>query len=105
MEYNLATYFLVNDGSDYVNGLSQTPRHWWKGFGVNLGDALGPRERSSRGLWTRRFSNGVVYTVEPGAPTQTINLPEPMHSAEWGNVTAVTLAAQQGAVLQRGFTR
>jgi hypothetical protein len=104
-EYNLATYFLVNDGNDYVNGLNQTPGNWWKGFNVKLGEALGPRERSSSGIWTRRFSNGVVYTLEPGAATQTIQLAEPMRSAEWGRVTSVTLAAQQGAVLVKGHAR
>jgi hypothetical protein len=37
--------------------------------------------------------------VEPGAATQTIKLGKPMHSAEWGTVESVTLAAKQGAVL------
>ena len=31
MEYNLATYLLINDGGDFVNGLNQTPRQWWGG--------------------------------------------------------------------------
>jgi hypothetical protein len=99
MEYNLATYFLASDGSDFVGGENQSPQSWWNGFNVKLGDALGPRERSPSGVWTRKFSGGVVYTVEPGAPTQTIRLGKPMHSAQWGSVEALTLAPGQGAVL------
>jgi hypothetical protein len=99
MEYNLATYFLINDGKDFVNGVNQFPTNSWPGFDVSLGSAITHRERSASGLWTRRFSGGVVYTVEPGAATQTIKLGKPMHSAEWGTVESVTLAARQGAVL------
>jgi hypothetical protein len=97
-EYNLATCLLVNDGGDFVNQAQQKLR-WWRGFRVDLGSALGPRERSSSGVWSRSFSGGVVYTVEPGAPTQTIQLGRRMRSAEWGKVESVTLAAGQGAVL------
>jgi hypothetical protein len=99
MEYNLATYMLLNDGGDYVTGSQLTPLTWWNGFDVNLGPALGPREREPGGLWTRRFSGGVAYTVEPGAAAQTINLGKTMRSAQWGNVQSLTLAAGQGAVL------
>jgi hypothetical protein len=99
MEYNLATYFLINDGGDYVTGTDQTPAGWWNGFDVNLGNALGPRERLSGGVWTRRFSAGVVYTVEPQAPAQTIALGRTMHSAQWGDLSSLTLGAGQGAVL------
>jgi hypothetical protein len=99
MEYNLATYFLITDGRDFVNGVNQFPTNQWPGFDVNLGGATTDRERSATGLWTRRFSGGVVYTVEPGAATQTIKLGKPMHSGEWGTVESVTLAAKQGAVL------
>jgi hypothetical protein len=99
MEYNLATYLLINDGRDFVNGVNQFPTNQWPGFDVNLGGATTQRERSPSGVWTRRFTGGVVYTVEPGAATQTIKLGKPMHSAEWGTVESVTLAAKQGAVL------
>jgi hypothetical protein len=99
MEYNLATYFLARDGGDFVGGENQSPLSWWKGFNVQLGEALGPRERSPSGVWSRKFSGGVVYTVEPGASTQTIPLGKSMHSAEWGSVESVTLGPGQGAVL------
>jgi hypothetical protein len=98
MEYNLATCLLINDGKDFVNAARQKSR-FWRGFAVNLGAPLGGRERSSSGVWSRRFAGGLVYTVEPGAAAQTINLPKRMRSAEWGKVSAVTLAPEQGAVL------
>lgn len=98
-EYNLATYFLINDGSDYVNGERQRPHHWWRGFSVDLGEALGPRERLANGVWRREFSGGIVYTVSPGYGAQTIQLPQRMRSAAWGKGTSVTLAGGQGAVL------
>ena len=100
-DYNIATYFLFDDGDDYINGVEQTPGNWWPGYDVNLGDALGPRERSASGLWTRRFTRGVAYTVEPGGATQTIRLGKLMHSAEWGDVESVTLKERQGAVLEK----
>jgi hypothetical protein len=99
LEYNLATCLLVNDGGDYVNTGGVKPRRFWKGFAADLGAALGPRERSSSGLWSRHFAAGVVYTVEPGAPTQTVRLGKRMHSAQWGTVESVTLGSEQGAVL------
>jgi hypothetical protein len=99
MEYNLATYLLANDGGDMVNGYDQTPAHWWPGFNVNLGQAVTKRERSPTGVWKRVFSGGVVYVVEPGASRQRIKLGKSMHSAQWGTVASVTLAAGQGAVL------
>jgi hypothetical protein len=99
MEYNVATYLLGNDGGDFVNGTEQTPRNWWTGFDVDLGNALTARERSSAGVWSRAFANGMVYAVEPGAATQTIKLPKKMHSAEWGAVESLKLSAGQGAVL------
>jgi hypothetical protein len=97
-EYNLATYFMFNDGHDYF-GVTQTPRNWWRGFSVNLGDAASPRKRSATGVWTRSFATGVVFTVEPGAPTQTIVLPRPMKTVSGDTVSSISVAASHGAVL------
>src|SRR5438128_2758934 len=101
MEYNLAAYFLISTGKDYVSGggSSQTIKSFWAGWSVNLGEATGPRERSSLGLWSRRFTGGVVYLLEPGAATQTIILPSTMHSVTLGSVSSITLSARQAAVL------
>jgi hypothetical protein len=103
MEYNLAAYFLISTGRDYVRdgGASQNVKSFWPGWSVNLGEASGPRERAGTGLWTRRFSAGVVYLLEPGAATQTINLPATMRSATLGSVSSITLSARRAAVLVR----
>jgi len=98
-DYELGTYLLVNDGGDFI-GSHITPPEWWAGYDADLGDALGGRERSASGLWKRRFTGGVVYTVEPGGATQTIRLGKQMHSAQWGDVETITLKARQGAVLE-----
>ena len=65
----------------------------------NRDHPLRARERLTGGLWRRRFSGGVVYTVEPGATAKTITLPTTMRSAEWGEVQSLTLDAKEGAVL------
>jgi len=80
-------------------GASQTVSNLWPGWEVNLGEAAGPRERSSSGLWKRSFGGGAAYLLEPGAATQTVALPRPMHSATLGTVTSITLSARQAAVL------
>jgi len=98
-EYNLATYFLLNDGHDFINGTQQTPRNLWPGFTVKLGEATSPRVRSPQGVWTRSFPNGVVFSVEPGAPTQTIVLLAPMKTVSGETVSSITVAAAHGAVL------
>ena len=101
IEYNLAAYFLISTGRDYISdgGAKQNVKSFWQGWSVNLGEAVGPRERSPAGLWSRRFEKGVVYLLEPEAALQTISLPATMHSATLGSVTSVTLSARQGVVL------
>jgi hypothetical protein len=99
MEYNEATYLLGNDGGDFIDGHDQTPESWWPGFDVNLGAALGLRERERSGLWKRRFSGGIVYALEPGASARTIALSKTMTSVEWGTVASITLGPEEGAVL------
>ncbi len=98
-EFNQASILLANDGKDTVNGVNQTPLSMWPGFDANLGAATSPRERSSSGVWHRTFTGGAVYTVEPGAATQTITLPAAMHTVTGQTVTQITLAASRGVVL------
>jgi hypothetical protein len=101
MEYGLAAYLLISTGRDFVSGggASQTVSSFWPGWQVNLGEATSARERASSGLWKRSFRGGMVYLLEPGAATQTVALPAPMHSATLGTVTSITLSARQAAVL------
>jgi hypothetical protein len=99
-EYSLATYYLVNDGLDYIGFAKQSPSSQYPGLLLNIGNATSPRERSSSGVWKRSFAKGVAYTVEPGAATQTITLAKPMKRLDGTTVSSVTLAPANGAVLQ-----
>jgi hypothetical protein len=102
LEYTLAGYFLVNNGNDLVTvSNSQTVTHFWRGWSVSLGEAQGPRTRSSEGLFERKFTRGLVYLNEPGASTKTITLPSPMKNVAGQTVTSVTLQASSAAVLRK----
>lgn len=98
MEYNEATYLLINDGHDYINGQRQTPQNWWPGFDVDLGGSTGERA-SWNGLLRRDFSGGMTLVNPPGSPTRTVTLPSPMRTVAGATVTSVTLAPASGAVL------
>jgi hypothetical protein len=99
MEYNTASYLLVTDGHDYVNGSNQGPSNWWPGFSANLGEATSGRVRAANGVWSRFFTGGRAYTLEPGASTQTIQLGQTMHRVNGEAVTSVTLESAHGVVL------
>jgi hypothetical protein len=98
MEYNEATYLLINDGHDYINGQQQTPQSWWPGFDVDLGEAAGSRY-SWNGVLRRDFAGGVSLVNPPGSPTVTVSLPGPMRTAAGSQVSSVTLGPAAGAVL------
>jgi hypothetical protein len=98
MEYNEATYLLINDGHDYINGSRQTPLNWWGGFSVNLGQATD--ERHAWGNVLRRdFTGGMTLVNPPGSSAQTVSLPTAMQTTTGATVTSVTLAPASGAVL------
>jgi hypothetical protein len=102
-EYNLATYFLDNDGGDYISASEGSPENWWPGNDIALGSSLSARERSSAGLWKRQFTGGVVFTLEPGATGSETVQARP--GTQWLNtaneaVTEVTLTPGTGAVLR-----
>jgi hypothetical protein len=102
MEYTLATELLGNQGYDHYStaGKYALPPTWWTGSDVDLGEAISARQRSSAGVWTRSFSHGVVFALEPGAATQTIVLPVPMRTVSGETVSSVTLTAAHGVVLR-----
>jgi Hypothetical glycosyl hydrolase family 15 len=101
-QYTLAGYFLVNNGNDLVTGNnSQRVTNFWRGWGVNLGEAEGPRSRTPAGLFERKFTHGLVYLNEPGATTKTIALPSAMKNVAGKTVTSITLSASSGAVLRK----
>jgi Hypothetical glycosyl hydrolase family 15/Bacterial Ig domain len=99
-EYNLAGYFLINDGGDYVSSAyGSLPGSWWSGFDTNLGDAKGGRYLWN-GVWRRDFTNGIVLLNEPGATTKTLSLGATYTTVSGAAVSSVTLAASRGAVLK-----
>jgi hypothetical protein len=101
MEYNLAGYFLVTDGNDYVyTDGGSNPSNWWAAYDTNLGNAKGPRYQWN-GLWRRDFDNGFVLLNEPGATPKTVGLGGTFKTTAGTSITSVTLPASQGAVLQK----
>jgi hypothetical protein len=98
-EYNLAGYFLINDGRDYVGSYIGTmPSNWWKGYDTDLGDAKGGRYQWN-GVWRRDFTRGFVLLNEPGASTKTLSLGGSYKNTAGNTVTSVTLGGTRGAVL------
>lgn len=98
MEYSLANYLLVNAGKDGVGEISQGPDSWWKGWDTDLGTATSGRY-DWQGTIRRDFTGGIVLVNEPGAPTRTVTLPQPMTTIDGATVTTVTVGAGRGAVL------
>ncbi len=99
-EYNLAGYFLISDGQDFVSTtVGSTPGNWWSGYDTNLGDAKGARYLWNRG-WRRDFTNGFVLLNEPGASTKTLSLGGTFTTTSGQRVSSVTLGATRGAVLR-----
>lgn len=101
-EYSLAGYLLISDGNDYVSAGGMTPDHWWRGFDLNLGPALGPRQRQADGTLRRQFAGGVAIVSEPGGPSRTVRLSHPMRRIDGAVTSSLTLAPATGAVLLKG---
>jgi hypothetical protein len=98
-EYNLAGYFLINDGRDYVSStLGALPSNWWNGYDTDLGDATSGRYLWN-GVWRRDFTKGFVLLNEPGASTKTLSLGGSYKNRAGTFVSSVTLGASRGAVL------
>jgi hypothetical protein len=98
-EYSLASYFLISAGNDGISAGGMTPTHWWSGFDVNLGDAIGPRTKSD-GVLRRDFTGGMALVDEPGASSQTVTLPRTMLNLDGRRVNSVTLVPASGVVLK-----
>jgi hypothetical protein len=98
IEYALAAYLLISSGNDAVSAGGMTPVHWWPGFDVNLGEALGPR-RLWGGVLRRDFIRGITLVNEPGAETKHLKLPTAMRDLAGRVLTSVSLPPATGAVL------
>jgi hypothetical protein len=101
MEYNLAGYFLVTDGNDFVyTDGGSNPSNWWSAYDITLGNAKGARYQWN-GLYRRDFDNGFVLLNEPGSATKTVSLGGTFKNTAGATVGNVTLGASQGAVFQK----
>jgi hypothetical protein len=98
-EYNLAGYFLINDGRDYVSStLGSLQSNWWRGYDTDLGDAKGGRYMWN-GVWRRDFTRGFVLLNEPGSSTKSLSLGGSYKNIAGNTVTSVSLGGSRGAVL------
>jgi hypothetical protein len=97
--YGLASYFLLSSGRDALaNDAATRPDAFWKGYGVGIGAALGPRYRAG-GVWRRDFAGGVVLVNEPGAPARTVEVGPGLRDIDGVGRSSVTLGAASGEVL------
>ena len=101
-DYELATYFLINNGNDLLGAdgdrSRMNPDNFWSGYSVNLGAALGQRYLDS-GVFRRDFKCGVVLVNQPEQPDRTIALAQSMTDLNGRSVRSVTLTAAEGEVL------
>jgi hypothetical protein len=100
IEYSLASYFLISDGNDLVSAHGMTPVHWFAGFDVNLGKAVGPRY-TWKGVLRRDFSGGMSLVSEPESGTHFLRLPAAMRTLDGRAVSSLTLGPASGVVLRR----
>jgi hypothetical protein len=98
-EYNLAGYFLVDNGEDAVGELGLPAGTWWKGWDTKLGKPNGRRTRAADGVYKRTFADGMALLNPPNSPTIKVKLPHSYRRINGAVVTSVTLAAGTGAVL------
>lgn len=89
-------------GTGFTN---TTPDLWDQPFlritNADLGQPLSPAQRFS-GVWQRSFDKGLVYFVEPGADSITLDLDQPMTDVYAGQqISKLTLSPSQGIVLMR----
>ena len=98
LEYPMAGYLLISDGTDGMGELISNRNNWWRGYDVNLGPANGARY-SWNGLLRRDFQGGMVLLNLPGAPQQTVSLPGVFNTIDGMQVSSVTLGGSQGMVL------
>jgi Hypothetical glycosyl hydrolase family 15 len=102
-DYDLAFYFLINDGGDLLSAdgdrSRMNPDNFWAGYQTDLGMALGDRYRWN-GLFRRDFSCGVVLVNQPQQSTVTVDLGAEFTALNGGLVETVQLPAASGAVLR-----
>jgi hypothetical protein len=99
--YGLASYLMVSNGKDLLgNGAATRPDGYWKGYDVQLGDALGKRYLKD-GVWHRDFQRGTVLVNEPREPRHTVSLGATLSDLAGVKQTSISLGPAAGAVLLR----
>lgn len=98
-EYNLAGFFLVDQGQDAVGEMMLQPGEWWSAWDVQLGAPLGPRTRRADGVFQRKFQKGLVLLNPSRATSRKVELSSTYKRLDGSSVRSVTLAGARGAVL------
>jgi hypothetical protein len=98
--YELAAYFLVNDGKDAIaSEYRADPGNWWPAWDTDLGAPDGGR-RLEGGIYRRDFERGLVLVDPPAGPTRRIDLGGTYRNTSGALVQAVTLRPGSGEVLR-----
>ena len=103
-DYELAVYFLINDGGDLIGSggdeSRMTPDNFWSGYQTNMGFANGDRYRWSA-LFRRDFECGIVLVNQPERSSVTVDLPGTYTDLAGNAVSRVTMGASTGQVLSQ----
>lgn len=103
-DYELAFYFLINNGRDLIGADGDrnrmNPDSFWAGYETNLGSATGDRYRWE-GLFRRDFECGMVLVNPPESPSISVSLGETLTNLEARNVSSLVIDAARGEVLTR----
>lgn len=102
--YELAFYFLINDGEDLIaadgDRARMKPGSFWAGYHMNLGAATGDRYRW-KGLFRRDFECGIVLVNQPDSAVVSVGLGETLINLDGHLVTSVTVDEAGGEILAR----
>jgi hypothetical protein len=100
VDYSTACYFIATEGNDLIGFADLAPVPPWPPvFAIDLGYATSLRS-VYQGVWSRQYSKGMVYAVEPGGGTHEIGLAEVMIDPDGNEVSSVTLGAREGICLR-----
>jgi hypothetical protein len=102
IDYALASYFLISDGSDGFGSQGLTPDTWPASFSIDLGAPVGPRG-AWNGLLYRLFANGMVLVNPPSSPRVIVRaLASLKEKGSNTNIGSFTLDEANGVVLLYG---
>jgi hypothetical protein len=101
--YELAFYFLINNGGDLLGAGGDMgrvmPGDFWWGYEIDLGDAAGPWYRWES-LFRRDFECGMVLVNQPESDVVNVTLPVAGRNLADNLITDLSLEAASGEVLR-----